>query len=139
MELAEILRTLWSRKLVVCAILALAVGAAFGAGQLASSTPTGTATVQILVDSPQSALADLLQNTVPLTTRASLLAQVMASETVLEDVARESGVPVGELTAQGPYGGTGQALERRHAFGGARQSAAGREGPLPADVRGAAR
>jgi hypothetical protein len=111
MELAEILRTLWSRKLVVFAILALAVGATFGAGQLARSTPTGTATVQLLVDSPQSALADLLQNTVPLTTRASLLAQVMASQAVLEDVASESGVPVGQLTAQGPYGGTGQALD----------------------------
>ncbi len=111
MELAEILRTLWSRKLVVLAIFALAVAAAFGAGQLARSTPTGTATVQLLVDSPQSALADLLQITVPLTTRAALLAQVMASETVLEDVAGKADVPVGELTAQGPYGGTGQALD----------------------------
>jgi hypothetical protein len=111
MELAEILRTLWSRKLVVLAILGLAGGAAFGAGQLAHSTPRGTATVQILVDSPQSALADLLQNTVPLTTRASLLAQVMSSQTVLEDVAAASGVSVGQLTAQGPYGGAGQALD----------------------------
>lgn len=111
MELAEILRTLWSRKLVVVAILALAGGAAFGAGQLAHSTPKGTATVQILVDSPQSALADLLQNTVPLTTRASLLAQVMASQAVLEDIAATAGVSVRQLTAQGPYGGTGQALD----------------------------
>ena len=111
MELAEILRTLWSRKLVVVVIVALAGGAAFGAGQLAHSTPTGSASVQILVDSPQSALADLLQNTVPLTTRASLLAQVMASQAVLEDVAATVGVPVGQLTAQGPYGGSGQALD----------------------------
>jgi hypothetical protein len=111
MELAEILRTLWSRKLVVVAILALAGGAAFGAGELAHSTPRGTANVQILVDSPQSALADLLQNTVPLTTRASLLAQVMASQAVLEDIAATAGVPVRQLTAQGPYGGGGQALD----------------------------
>jgi hypothetical protein len=111
MELAEILRTLWSRKLVVVVIFALAGGAAFGVGRLARSTPTGTATVQLLVDSPQSALADLLQNTVPLTTRASLLAQVMASQAVLEDLAAAAGVPVGQLTAQGPYGGSGQALD----------------------------
>lgn len=111
MELAEILRTLWSRRLVVLVIVALAGGAAYGAGQLARSTPTGTASVQLLVDSPQSALADLMQNTAPLTTRASLLAQVMSSQAVLEDVAATAGVPVGQLTAQGPYGGSGQALD----------------------------
>jgi hypothetical protein len=110
MELAAILTTLWSRKLVVALIVALAGGAAFGAGQLARSTSTGAATVQILVDSPQSALADLLQNTAPLTTRAALLAQVMASEAVLEDIAATAGVPVGQLTAQGPYSGSGLAL-----------------------------
>lgn len=111
MELAEILRMLWSRKLVVLAILVLAGGAAFGAGRLAHSTSKGTASVQLLVDSPQSALADLLQSTAPLTTRAALLAQVMASEAVLEDIAGAAGVPVAELTAQGPYSGSGQSLD----------------------------
>jgi uncharacterized protein involved in exopolysaccharide biosynthesis len=111
MELAEILRMLWSRRLVVLAIVVLAGGAAFGAGQLARSTSMGSASVQLLVDSPQSALADLLQSTAPLTTRAALLAQVMASEAVLEDIAAAAGVPVGEFTAQGPYSGSGQALD----------------------------
>lgn len=105
------LRMLWSRRLVVLAILVLAGGAAYGAGRLAHSTSTGTASVQLLVNSPQSALADLLQNTAPLTTRAALLAQVMASEAVLEEVAGAAGVPVGQLTAQGPYSGPGQALD----------------------------
>src|SRR4029077_16998083 len=107
----EILRMLWSRRLVVLVIVLLAGGAAFGAGQLARSTSKGTASVKLLVDSPQSALADLLQSTAPLTTRAALLAQVMASEAVLEDIAGKAGVPVGQLTAQGPYGGSGQALD----------------------------
>jgi hypothetical protein len=111
MELTAILKILWSRKFVVAVIVVLAGGAAYGASQLARSTPTGAATVQILVDSPQSALADLLQNTAPLTTRAALLAQVMASEAVLEDVAYTAGVPVGQLTAQGPYSGSGEALD----------------------------
>lgn len=111
MELAEILRMLWSRKLVVLAIVLLAGAAAFGAGQLARSTSKGSASVQLLVDSPQSALADLLQSTAPLTTRAALLAQVMASEAVLEDIAAAAGVPVSELTAQGPYSGSGEALD----------------------------
>lgn len=111
MELAVILKILWSRKFVVAVIVVLAGGAAFGAGQLAKATPTGTATVQILVDSPQSALADLLQNTAPLTTRAALLAQVMASEAVLEEIAYTAGVPVSALTAQGPYSGSGEPLD----------------------------
>jgi hypothetical protein len=111
MELAEILRILRSRKLLSAAIVLLAAGAGAGAGVLAKSTPTGAATVQILVDSPQSALADLMQNTEPLTTRAALFAQVMASQAVLEDVARSAGVPVGALTAEGPYSGPGQALD----------------------------
>jgi uncharacterized protein involved in exopolysaccharide biosynthesis len=110
MELAEILRVLWRRRLATAAIVLLAAAGAFGAGKLAHSTPTGSATVQILVDSPQSALADLLQSTAPLTTRASLLAQVMASETVLEGIAGSAGVPASELTAQGPYSGAGEAL-----------------------------
>ena len=44
-----------------------------------ASVPTGAATVQILVDSPDSALANLSQETGPLTTRASVFAQVMTS------------------------------------------------------------
>jgi uncharacterized protein involved in exopolysaccharide biosynthesis len=111
MELAAILKILWSRKFIVALIVVLAGGAAFGAGRLAKSTPTGAATVQILIDSPQSALADLLQNTAPLTTRAALLAQVMASEAVLEDVAYTARVPVAALTAQGPYSGSGEPLD----------------------------
>jgi uncharacterized protein involved in exopolysaccharide biosynthesis len=111
MELAEVLRIIWSRKLVSALIVLLAAGAAVGAGTLAHSTPTGTATVQILVDSPQSALADLQQNTIPLTTRASLYAQVMASEVVLEDIATAARVPAGQLTAQGPYSGSAQSQD----------------------------
>ncbi|HEY7961327.1 MAG TPA: Wzz/FepE/Etk N-terminal domain-containing protein [Solirubrobacteraceae bacterium] len=111
MELAEIFRIIASRKLASAAIVLLAAGAAAAAGVLARATPTGAATVQILIDSPQSALADLVQNTEPLTTRASLFAQVMASQAVLEEIAQSAGVPVAELTAQGPYSGPGQALD----------------------------
>jgi Chain length determinant protein len=108
MELAEVLRIIWSRKLLAVLVVLLAGGAAVGAGALAKATPRGAATVQILVDSPQSALADLQQNTIPLTTRATLFAQVMASEAVLEDIATAAAVPAGQLTAQGPYSGSAQ-------------------------------
>lgn len=47
----------------------------------------------------------------PLTTRASVFAQVMTSAAVLEDIAASAGVPASEITAQGPYSGPGQALD----------------------------
>jgi subunit length determinant Wzz-like protein len=111
MEIAEILKTLWSRRLATAAIAVLAIAAAVAVRLSVSSVPTGTATVQILVDSPDSALANLSQETVPLTTRASVFAQVMTSEAVLEDVAASAGVPANQITAEGPYSGAGVALD----------------------------
>ena len=111
MEIAEILRILRARWYVTVAIVALAVAAALVVRTTVSSVPTGAATVQILVDSPDSALANLSQETIPLTTRASVFAQVMTSAAVLEDIAQSAGVPVSQVTAQGPYSGPGQALD----------------------------
>jgi capsular polysaccharide biosynthesis protein len=111
MEFAEIFRILWARKLATLAVAAAAILVAVAVRMSMHSVPTGAATVQILVDSPDSALANLSQETVPLTTRASVFAQVMTSAAVLEDIADSAGVPVGEITAQGPYSGPGQALD----------------------------
>lgn len=111
MEIAEILRILRARWYVAVAIVVLAVVTAIAVRTMVSSVPTGAATVQILVDSPDSALANLSQETIPLTTRASVFAQVMTSAAVLEDIAKSAGVPVSQITAQGPYSGAGQALD----------------------------
>jgi capsular polysaccharide biosynthesis protein len=111
MEFNEILKILWSRKLATAGIVILAVLAAAFIRTTVKSVPTGAATVQILVDSPDSALGNLSQETTPLTTRASVFAQVMTSEAVLEDVAAAAGVPVGQITAEGPYSGAGQVLD----------------------------
>jgi capsular polysaccharide biosynthesis protein len=111
MEIAEIIRVLRSRWKATLAIVVLALGAAFAVRASVASIPTGAATVQILVDSPDSALANLSQETGPLTTRASVFAQVMTSAAVLEDIATEAGVPVSQITAQGPYSGAGEPLD----------------------------
>ena len=111
MEFIESLKILWSRKYVTAAIVVLAVAAAVAVRLAVSSTPSGAATVQILVDSPDSALGNLSQETVPLTTRASVLAQVMTSAGVLEQIASSAHVPVSEMTAQGPYSGAGESLD----------------------------
>ena len=111
MEFIESLKILWSRKYVTAAIVVLAVAAAVAVRLGVSSNPSGAATVQILVDSPDSALGNLSQETVPLTTRASVLAQVMTSAGVLEHIAGSARVPVSEMTAQGPYSGPGESLD----------------------------
>jgi capsular polysaccharide biosynthesis protein len=111
MEFAQIIGILRARWWATLAIVALAIVVALAARGSVSSVPTGAATVQILVDSPDSALANLSQETVPLTTRASVFAQVMTSAAVLEAIAASAKVPVSQITAQGPYSGAGQALD----------------------------
>jgi hypothetical protein len=111
MEMAEILKIIWSRKLVTVAIIVLAAVAAVGARKATHSAPKGAATVQILVDSPSSALANLVQNTTPLTARAAVFAQVMASQAVIEEIGKAAAIPANEITAEGPYSGTGEKLD----------------------------
>jgi hypothetical protein len=72
-------------------------------GLASRAIPHGAATAQILVDSPQSALANLKQSTVPLTTRAGVFAQFMASNAVRDAVAEATGIPSGQIIAQGPF------------------------------------
>ena len=111
MELVEIFKIIQSRKLITLAIVALAVLAGVGAKLATHASPKGAATVQILVDSPNSALANLVQNTVPLTARAAVFAQVMASQAVLEDIGKAAAIPVSQMTAEGPYSGSGEKLD----------------------------
>lgn len=75
------------------------------------NVPTGAATVQILVDSPSSELANLTQNPTPLISRAAVFAQVMTSQAVVADIAAAAGVPPTQMTAQGPYSGSAESLD----------------------------
>lgn len=103
MELSQILMTLWKRKPALLVVLALAVLAAMMAQGRKQAAPTGAATAQILVDSPQSALGNLKQNTVPLSTRAGVFAQFMASSAVRDAVAKVTGLPASQIFSQGPF------------------------------------
>lgn len=114
MELAQILRTLKERKLAVVAIVVLATLAALAMGYRMSVLPpklesrsvsSGSATTQILIDSPQSAIADLKQDTAPLVTRATVFAQFMTSSTIRERIANATGIPASQITAEGPFSG----------------------------------
>lgn len=109
-ELNEIFRILWARRLATALVVALALAAAVGVKLSSHSVPTGAATLQILVDSPSSELANLSQDPAPLISRAAVFAQVMTSDAVLREIAKAAGIPPQQLTAQGPYSGSGQVL-----------------------------
>ncbi len=111
MELSEIIKTLKVRWIATSIVVVLAVLVAVAARLASHSVPTGVATTQILVDSPSSELANLNQDPTPLISRASVFAQVMTSNTVLQDIAKAAGVPASQLTASGPYSGSGEVLD----------------------------
>lgn len=110
MEVVEILRTLRHRWTATLLVAVLAVGVAVGARMSTHNTTTGAATVQLLVDSPSSALANLSENPAPLISRAGVFAQVMTSQAVVQSIAKAAGVPERLLTAQGPYSGSAESL-----------------------------
>jgi uncharacterized protein involved in exopolysaccharide biosynthesis len=109
-ELNEIFRILSARRMATAVVLALALAAAGVVKLTSHSVPTGAATLQILVDSPSSELANLNQDPAPLISRAAVFAQVMTSDAVVHEIAKAAGVPPQQLTAQGPYSGSGQVL-----------------------------
>jgi hypothetical protein len=115
-ELAQILRILWARKVwlaivfVVACLAALSTGYQIGLGTFkARSHSYGAAKAQFLVDSPRSSLADLTQNTESLASRAQLYTQYMRSNDVTVEIAQEAGVDPNRIVTEGPYttaGGT---------------------------------
>lgn len=111
MELVEVTRALKARKFLAALVVVLAIGAGVAMKEKSHSVPTGSATSQVLIDSPQSALADLQQDTGPLAARAAVFAQLMTSGAVLQSIAHAAHVPANEVTAEGPYSGAGEALD----------------------------
>ena len=114
MELAEIIRTLWQRKLALAAVLGLAVLASVAtayhigpSGISSRSYEFGAAQAQILVDSHRSSLLDLTQETPPLAERAAVYAQFMRSNAVKVAIAEAVGVPVNQIVTEGPYTAAG--------------------------------
>jgi Chain length determinant protein len=110
MEISEILNALRRHKILVALVVLAAVAAAGAVKLKTKAVPTGTATVQLLVDSPQSALGNLQEDPAPLAVRASEFAQLMTSGAVLEAIAHSAGLPAAAITAEGPYSGPGSAL-----------------------------
>ena len=62
-----------------------------------------TASSQILVDTPDSAFADLSYELEPLQARASVFARFLANPAALELISKQVGIPASAIEAQGPY------------------------------------
>ena len=61
-----------------------------------------SASSQILVDTPDSAFADLSDDVEPLNTRASVFARFSASPVAIDLIAREAKLPADAIEAPGP-------------------------------------
>jgi uncharacterized protein involved in exopolysaccharide biosynthesis len=115
MELGRHIRELFRlhRSMVVCLVLAVLVTVNVVYQVRGVLPPTleprsvemATATTELLVDTPHSAVLDLRQGSSELeqmTSRAVLIGNVLASPPVLEYVARRAGVPAQTIRAQPP-------------------------------------
>jgi hypothetical protein len=109
MEFVTVLRELWTRRLIVAgvAVVALLAGlfVAFQPPDLRSRQyDVGVASARALVDTPSSAVVDLggeedSTAVAMLPGRAALLATVMVSSPLKEEIAKRAGIPADKLIA----------------------------------------
>jgi hypothetical protein len=75
----------------------------FPPGLASRNNVFATASTQILVDTPESAFADLSSNIEPLETRANVFARFLASPVAVAEIAKKAGVPADSIDANGPF------------------------------------
>lgn len=110
MEIVGTIREIWQRKLALLIVAGIALVAALMAVyRLPSfekrSVALGSASSQILIDSPNSTLLAGLNSEAlaTLATRARIYAQYLSSLEARQRIARASGVPAQEITSNGPF------------------------------------
>jgi len=112
MEFAKTLKILWKRRRLVAlgaciaaiaAMLSICTVSLFPPGLHNRTNVFATASTQLLVDTPDSAFADLANEMTPLETRASVFARFLATPAAIELIAREAKLPLDSIEAQGPY------------------------------------
>lgn len=103
MDILRILGVLWRRRLLVgIGALAAVVLCVLPVGR---SAPSGQALSRVLVDTPTSLLADVgARGSSTAAMRASLLADLMASDQAKAAIARGARLPAGELVIHSPSG-----------------------------------
>jgi capsular polysaccharide biosynthesis protein len=114
-----LLRELWRRRLLVVLVTVLAAAIAIAAVFNVSFSPPelqkrdhseAKGSVQILVDSNRSPLADVAGKLEPLTARAGVFARYIAGGNVVREVAEKTGIPYKEIEIAGPAPLPGEAI-----------------------------
>lgn len=102
MALAKILLKLWKLRLFVAVGVVLATAAAVVSVKAFHSAVYASASTEMLVDSPQSALADAETDLTGYTARAVVFSRLMTSPQVLQYIGRAAGIPGNMIAATGP-------------------------------------
>jgi hypothetical protein len=106
-----ILKELWHRRLLVAlsvvAAAAISIAAIYNVGGAPPSISKRTevnaqGSIEILVDSSRSPIADVGRNLTPLSARAGVFARYIAGGTVIARIAKETGIPVNQIDVAGP-------------------------------------
>jgi hypothetical protein len=120
MEPVQVIRQLWSRKVLVAIVVVVAIFAAILSAYRVSVSPpglhsralqVGAASSQILIDSPKSALVDgaSLGTFEANSTRAKIYGEYLSSLAAREQIAKIAGVPARSISSSGPFSpATGQ-------------------------------
>lgn len=118
MEIVAILNALWRRRIWVLAAAVVALGVGIKTAYHVTLSPpslktksfqVGSASTQLLLDSPQSSLVAINEDLSRLATRASIFATFMRGGTLTAGIAQRVGIPVDRVTSSGPYTGPGDA------------------------------
>lgn len=109
MELALVIREIWSRKrivaigLIIAPLLALmSVAQVNGTSIKPKGLQFSEATTQLFIDTPKTALGNVGQDVTQLQTRATVLANFMASPTIVDLIGKQVGLSGDQLYAAGP-------------------------------------
>lgn len=112
MELARTLKYLWRRRrLVAVGIVVATIAAMLSVYQVGLFPPSltgrtnvfATASTQILVDTPDSAFANISDDIESLNARATVFSRFLASPAALGLIAHQAKLPLDGIEAQGPY------------------------------------
>jgi hypothetical protein len=102
MKLAEILLRAWKLRVWVAIGGLVAVAAAVASLTLFKSTVYASASTQMLVDAPRSALADSRTDLTGFTVRAVVYARLMTTPEALDYIGHAAGIPGNLIAASGP-------------------------------------
>jgi hypothetical protein len=118
LNLILILKELWRRKVLVALSVFLAAAVSVLAVYQVSVSPpsisqraqvSAQGSIEILVDSARSPIADARRDLEGLTARAGVIARLMAGGNVIDRIAKDAGIPAKKIDVVGPTPLPGQA------------------------------